>query len=208
MAKIYIDFDSTLYDTDKMRKYNKDIAVMLSEQTQLSLEHAEREVEETMQSKSKRKVFDVCEDLEKKYAIEKDCLKKCVENLLANGEQFVFDDSLRFLTQMSQNGSEINILTYTGKAFDYQMQKLIGSGILKFVDNVIVCSKHKGALDLDYANGIFVDDNPMELESLSQAGVAKERLFRMRRRGAGYSEVEINEDICTDISSFDEIKFL
>ena len=76
MAKIYIDFDSTLYDTDKMRKYNKDIAVVLSEHTKLSLELAEREVDEAMQSKSKRKVFDVCEDLEKKYALEKDCLKK------------------------------------------------------------------------------------------------------------------------------------
>ena len=77
-----------------------------------------------------------------------------------------------------------------------------------FFNNIIMCSDHKGSLCLDYENGIFIDDNPRELESLFNAGVSEERLIRVRRDGARYSKVEIAGFNPREVLSFDEIENL
>ena len=208
MARIYIDFDSTLYNTDKIRNFHKVIAVALAKNTQMSEESAFNEVEEILKSKSKSKVFEVCAELEKLHGLPISCLRQAVDNVVADGDQFVFMDGINFLKKMTQKGHEINILTYTDKEFDYQMRKIMGSGVLEFIDNIIICSQNKGSLALDYQHGIFIDDNPMVIQNLSEAGVSKDRLIRMRRSGTGYSQIDIDNNICTEVSSFDEINFL
>lgn len=208
MARIYIDFDSTLYNTDKIRNFRKVIAEALAKNARMSAEGALNEVEEVSKSKCKSKVFEVCAELEKLHGLPSHCLRETVEKVVADGEQFVFVDGINFLKRMTQKGHEINILTYTDKEFDYQMRKIMGSGVLEFIDNIIMCSQNKGTLSLDYQNGIFIDDNPMVIQNLSEAGVSKDRLIRMRRTGMGYSHIDIDNNICTDVSSFDEINFL
>lgn len=208
MARIYIDFDSTLYNTEKIRNLDNLIADLLKENSHLNHDEAKNAIEKCSCELENSSPFDLCECLEKKYNLQPSSLRVGVEKFLAGGKCFVFDDSFKFLKRMSQKGHEINILTYTSKKFEYQMFKLIGADILSFVDNVMICSKHKGDLNLDYEYGFFIDDNPDEIKSLSSAGVNKERLFRMKREGMIYSSIKIEKDICIEVENFDEINCL
>ena len=208
MAKFYIDFDSTLYNTDKMRGFDQALEKGICEFTNLSMEEAEKQIQIVTDQMSPRKIYDICEILEKKFALEKNCLKKIIEKFVENGEFLVFKDSIPFLKRLAQKGHEINILTYTNREFDYQMAKINGSKIYSFVDNIIICSKHKGELFLDFENGIFIDDNPEELESLFNAGVSEDRLIRVRREEGKYSKIEISGFKPKEVSSLAEIENL
>ena len=208
MARLYIDFDSTLYDTDKIRNFHKIVAEALAKIAQISEASALSELEEISKSNSKSKVFEVCEKLEIKHGLQVNCLRQVIEDVVAKGEERAFADGINFLKKLTQKGHEINILTYTDKEFDYQMRKLMGSGVLKYIDNIIICSQDKGSLGLDYQHGIFIDDNPTVIKNLSEAGVSKDRLIRMRRTGLGYSHIDIEDNLCTEVSSFDELNFL
>ncbi len=205
---VYIDFDSTLFNTDKIRSFNQAVEKGLCEMANLSLKEAEREVQIATEAVSPRKIYDICKSLENKFSLSENYLRNRIERYLGETEDLIFEDSIPFLKMLEQKGHKINILTYTNKEFDYQMAKLKSSKILEFVDNVIMCSEHKGELCLDYENGIFIDDNPRELESLFKAGVSEDRLIRVRRVGAGYSAVEIQTFKPREILSFDEIENL
>ena len=86
------------------------------------------------------------------------------------------------------------------------MLKLMGSNVLDYVDNFIICSRSKGELNLDYENGYFFDDNPRELTSLFKAGVSEDRLFRIRREGVGNSAIEIVEFKPNEYKDFNDIQ--
>ena len=208
MARVYIDFDSTLYNTDKMRGFNQTLEKGLCKYTKLSLEEAADEIQSVSNKMTKRKIYDICKILEEKFELKKDCLRKRIEKYVEKGESLMFDDAIPFLQRLAQHGHNINILTYTNREFDYQMAKLQGSKILGFVDNIIMCSDHKGELGLDYQNGIFIDDNPRELENLFDAGVSEDRLIRVRRKGAGYSAIEISSFNPQEVFSLNEIDIL
>lgn len=205
MARIYIDFDSTLYNTDKMRGFDQALEKGICECTNLSLKEAEKEIQIVSESMSPRKIYDICKILEQKFDLEENYLKNKIEEFVEKGEHLVFEDSVPFLKRLVQKGHEINILTYTNKEFEYQMSKLKGSKILDLVHNVIMCSEHKGELGLDYENSIFIDDNPRELESLFKAGVSEDRLIRVRRIGGNYSKIETNGFKPREVLSFAEI---
>ena len=204
MARFYIDFDSTVYDTDRIRNFHTEIISSLMKYTDLSEDEATKAVDEAR--KEYKKVFDICDALEEKFQLKSGVVREGVEQFLLRGKENVFDDVEPFLLKLAEGGHEINILTFTAKEFEYQMIKMKGSGLLKFVDNVFMCSQNKGTLAIDYKNGIFIDDNPTVLKDLFDAGVDGDRLIRMRRIGAGYSGVEIEDFPVTEVSSFDEIK--
>ena len=119
MAIFYIDFDSTLYDTDRIRNFDKEIASTLTKYVGLSFDEAIKKVEEI--HKDKKKVFDICDALEEEYQVDQGLLREGVERFLAQGKKFLFNDSIDFLKRISSKGHEINILTFTDKEFDYQM---------------------------------------------------------------------------------------
>ena len=204
MAKDYIDFDSTLYNTEKIRNLLCDLAGALSKYTVMSIEESLESVEKTI--KEKRRIFDICSALEDEYHLEESAIRSVVEDIISNGKEIMYPDSIPFLKRIAENGHEVNVLTYKDNEFDYQMKKLMGSGVLSYVDNVIMCSKRKGLLGLDYEKGYFIDDNPKELRSLSEACVSKERLYRMRRDGAIWSGVELDDILVTEITSFEDIQ--
>lgn len=195
MIRVYIDFDSTLYETEIVKKRMNDMIAdaVLSVKKNLDKETLLDEVKQAKTS-GIRDVFGLCKFFEEKYGLEKNYIKAVFDEFLANGEKIMYPDSIPFLERLSQKDCEINILTYTAKeGFAYQMQKLMGSGVLDYVDNFIICSRPKGELELDYENAYFFDDNPKELISLFKAGVSEDRLFRIRRDGVGYSLIDITE---------------
>lgn len=208
MKKIYIDFDSTLYNTGLLKeKFLLNLAKEICKNSNLKdTEKVFQQILCLKQDKKSNGILAICDVVSKKYGLEKIDLSDCFKSALKKGEQFCYDDSVDFLKSLTQKGYEINILTYTDKRdFDLQLLKLSKSGLASFVNNIIVCTANKGDLGLDYKNAIFIDDNPRDLTSLFNAGVAEERLFRVRRPGSKYSDVEINDFAPIECKSLKEL---
>jgi predicted enzyme involved in methoxymalonyl-ACP biosynthesis len=62
--------------------------------------------------------------------------------------------------------------------------------------------KHKGKLNIDYENSIFIDDNPLEIESIIEK--KPKMIIRMQRNNSKYSNISLDIDINT-VVSLDEI---
>ena len=207
MIRAYIDFDSTLYDTDIVKKKIQQVFVDGICKSELGRDKNSvlQEIKDAERNEYKS-IFKRCKFFEEKYSLESGCISSELEKFLESGSSLMFEDSIPFLKRLSQKDFEVNILTYSiQENFDYQMKKIMGAGVLDYVDNIIICSKPKGELGLDYENGYFFDDNPRELESLSKAGVLADRLFRIRRIGSGYSNIEIRNFQTNEHSDFSDI---
>lgn len=205
MRQIFIDFDSTLFDTAKLKEsLNELIAEKLRETGLISLSDALEKILH-LRKVDKFGYYQICEKLEIEFELKKNKLTKQVNDFLANCSHLTYDDSVEFLKTLQDY--QVNILTFSPKRdTEFQMRKMLGSGLVDFADNIIICSKPKGELKLDYKNAIFVDDNPNQLLSLFHAGVAENRLFRIKRDGAKYSSEEIVDFSPIEINSLKEIK--
>lgn len=207
MKRFYIDFDGTLFDTDKMGTALNDY---LSEHTKKLTNENSADV--LLKIINYRKVdnlnyYQICENLETEYKLAKGTLKTKLDEFLLDDKKFLFEDSVSFLQKLQEQEFEVNLLTYSSKNNkDYQMKKIMGSGLLNLTDSIIICTKPKGELWLDYENGIFIDDNPKQLLSLFKAGVKNTQIYRIIREGTKYSNVVLEEFEPIEIKSFKNIK--
>lgn len=195
MKIAYIDFDGTLYKTSELKLLIvKEIASEIAKELNASIDEIYKDVSDCFKNRHKTSVFDFAKQMAKKYNVNEEKTAKRLEDLLKNGSKFLYDDSIEFIKKLKSNDYEVYVLTYS-RAYDsdFQMLKLIGSGINEFIDGVFICSKDKGKLNLDYKNGIFIDDNPDQLVSLYKANVSEDRLCRVIRKNEKYSLVEITE---------------
>ena len=206
MVRVYIDFDSTLYNTSKVKEMiNEIVANGVCKNVPNADKFRVLEEIEKVRENGFKSVLGLCELFEKKYGLESNVIKSDFVRFLSDGERFLYDDTIPFLKNLAQKNYEINMLTYTSQdSYEYQMIKILGSKIFHYFNNIIICTKKKGEIELDYENGFFIDDNPEELKSLYNVGVSENRLFRMKR-GGGYSEIEISEFSPIECKSFVDI---
>lgn len=201
----YIDFDNTLYETAKL--------------TSLMIEGISNFVSKTA-GKDKQKIFDevirgfnsttgnifaYAETIASKYGINSDDMRECVESIIDNGKQISFDDAKRFLKRLKSNGHHVTLLTYIPDKSnsDYQMRKIDGSGLKEYFDSIIITLELKFNLDLDYKNGIFIDDDPRDLIGLYEKNPIK--VIRIRKRSNKRSKINIDNSNIEEHESFDTI---
>ena len=192
----YIDFDSTLYNTSGLvEKMLRALAAEMSNQDS-SLDAEEMYLEEKgmFNSKNIYNIFELCRYFAKKYNLDADSLILAVNGVISNGKDLVYEDSAEFLKQLKAMGHRINMLTYTAQdGLEYQMQKIYGSGLIQLFDNIIITSTPKWQLDLNYSQGVFVDDNPKDLAGLH--GNNPIAVIRIKREGNKYASKPMPDDI-------------
>lgn len=189
----FIDFDHTLYNTDNLSKDMLDVlAKYICEKTSESYE----EILEELKSKFKRgkgnffDIYDLIEhfSLPEQYNYNKEEATEKVNEVISNGEKYIFEDSIPFLQYLKSKGHKTYILSYNENKVYFQTVKIAGSGLLKYVDGLIPTTVIKGEMPFDFSQSIFIDDKPKDLISIynkKPLGV-----FRVKRENEKYSYLE------------------
>ena len=201
----YIDFDNTLYETAKLTTYMlKAICDTVVEKRGIAYEEIDTYVKENFNS-TKDNIFTFAKETGVKFEIDPIEVENNVKAVVDNGNDIVFEDAERFLARLKENGHEVHILTYIPKTNqEYQMKKLLGSGLMKYFDTITITSKYKFLLDMDYTQGIFIDDDPRDLNGLYEKNPFK--VIRIRKPNNKRSKIDIDNKDIEEFESFDDIK--
>ena len=177
---IYIDFDRTLFNTDKflIDLYN----VIINSKIDL-YEFKKNKLKE------KKNGFNPYNVLEKIH-VNSDIYQK-IDELISNCDNYLYSDSEEFLKRLKEKNYNIILLTKGNS--DFQIRKVKSTRVYSYFDDVIVTLKKKGKLNLDYQNSIFIDDNPSEIESIMKRN--PKRMIRIMRENAKYNDVVIKESV-------------
>lgn len=184
---IYFDFDGTLYDSDKLMRKFTDICKKFK-----ILEEDIDTIEQELFTENKLFNLDeLANYLSEKYILPPDFLKE-LENLYS--EKNIYPDVYLALRKIKQSQKyDMVILTYGN--IKYQQKKIHNCDILEYIKEVIITEKNKSNINnIDYENGIFIDNNPAQIKALKDK---TDNVIRIRRKTDKYSkhdtEISIKE---------------
>lgn len=186
--KYYIDFDHTMFDTMKFNEARYNVL----EEYKISKEIQKKEEEQIV--KEDNILFNVDYVYSKicdKYNLPKEEILHKLHELFDRCYEFLYEDTIEFLEYLKIKGNQIYLLTWGDK--EYQTQKVKGTKIEKYFDEIIYTEKMKFSIDINYRSGIFIDDNPRDLEGLYNNNALK--VIRIKREDAKYSNKPINVKI-------------
>ena len=186
----YIDFDSTLYDTTALVK---EMIQSISDSLKGSYYNVSKQ--------EIKKIFDTY--IKNKQTIPNHTLIQKLDSILENGKQFVYDDTIPFLEILRKQGHRLSMLTYSKYSLQFQSSKINGSGLSDYFDALFIIATHKYELDINYKNGIFIDDNPSDLLGLYSKKPIE--VIRIRRNGNKYSIDDIDNTNIKEYADFNEL---
>ena len=200
----YIDFDNTLYETAKLTSLMiAAIGNKIGELAGLEKEPIIQDAKDNFNS-TLDNIFTHAEKMGKKYNVDSASVVNAVNEVLSNGKEIVFEDAIKFLERLKEKEHKIYVLTYVQPInMEYQLKKLMGSGIANYFDGIIITSKYKFLLDIDYTNGIFIDDDPRDLNGLFEKNPIK--VIRIRKENNKRSKIDIDNKEIEEYVSFDDI---
>ena len=192
--KVYIDFDGTLFDTDK---YNKDTKKVFNKYgiTNGMFHNAYQE----LFGKSKLFNLNIITDyLVDKYHIS----QKIYEEIsVVKNNDYVYPEIIKCLEELNSLGFKLYILTYGDTLF--QREKIEYSNLSKYFKDIIITEQDKTSLNLDYNNSIFIDNNPNETEMFHNA--CSKIVIRIKRNGEKYSTQQTNVSGIFEFENFNQI---
>ena len=202
---IFIDFDHTLYNTPLLTvDMLNALASYISKNSSKNFNEILQELKDKFK-RGKDNIYDIyklVEHFSTIYNFDEKIATKVVNDVISNGKQYLFDDSIPFLESLKKQNHKIYILSYNEKEVYFQAIKIAGSGLLKYVDGMFPITTPKGELPIDFSNSVFIDDKPKDLISIYNKNPFK--IFRIRRKLDTYSDVETN----LPIPEFDSLKEL
>ena len=191
--KLYIDFDGTLYDTDRLFKDFIKVCNSYGVTDDMFCEAQEYFF-------SKNKLFNIEPVI--KYLVEEyniiDSIYDDIDNLF--NSSYLFEDVLDGLKELIDQGHELYVLTYGN--FEFQKRKIEGSKIKDYFKDIIITEFDKTKLVLDKTNSIFVDNNPKEICQLYNSGY---NVIRIRRDTDKYSSLNTNISEVTECTDFKQV---
>ncbi len=188
-----IDFDHTLYNTSEL---TKDMLTSLAKYISKVSQSNYDEILNTLSSKFSRSnngiydIYDLIAYFSPKYKFDKNEAIQIINNILFNGEKYLFEDSIPFLQYLKKQGHKIYILSYNENKVYFQTVKIAGSGLLEYVDGVTTTVTLKGNMPLDFSNCIFIDDKPKDLISIYRQKPLG--IYRIRRINDTYSKIDMD----------------
>lgn len=155
--KVYVDFDRTLFDCDRF---------LIDFYKLISKYNIPKSIFRECQNQTKRHGFNpkiILDKIDEHFKFDKRLYQE-IEMLIHKASKYLYEDAIYFLRYLKEKGYQVDILT-RGNSL-YQKEKIINSNLDGYYDNLIVTMRHKGKLNIDYHNSIFVDDNIKEIESI------------------------------------------
>ncbi len=201
----YIDFDNTLYETARLTQQMltniANVILLDSKNGEFNtiFEYVKNNFDSTHDN-----IFTYGRNLAEKYNVDAEDITNAINNAINNGKDFVFPDARMFLIKLREQKHKVYILTYLPKTNqEYQMQKIKGSGLASFFDGIIMTTEYKFDLDINYEKGIFIDDDPRDLNGLVEKNPI--RVIRMRKPSNKRSKIEMNNPKIEEYQDFGEI---
>ena len=192
--KVYIDFDGTLFDTDKYNKNTKEVFNKYGITNEMF-----HEAYQELFGKTKLFNLNIIADyLVDKYSIDKEIYK---EISVVKNNDYVYPEVINCLKEMNLLGFELYILTYGDILF--QREKIEYSNISKYFKDIIITEQTKTSLNLDFKNIIFIDNNPNETEMFHNVG--SKCVIRIKRSTDKYSELKNNTKEVLEFEDFNKI---
>lgn len=188
-----IDFDHTLYNTPQLVK---DMLTALAKYISKVSQSSYNEILNTLSSKFSRSndgiydIYDLIAYFSKKYNFDEKEATNVVNNVIYNGEKYLFEDAIPFLQYLKKQGHKIYILSYNESRVYFQTVKITGSGLLKYVDGLTTTTTLKGDMPLDFSDCIFIDDKPKDLVSIYKKKPSC--IYRIRRVNDTYSKIDMD----------------
>lgn len=182
--QVYLDFDNTIYNTDKMFKDIKDKC----------MEYGITE-EEILKVKLALKLFNMNEvlDIIKNNHEFDENLYQEIDNIVKNGKSYIFDDVYDFISELKIKKYQVNILTFG--EYSWQSLKISNSGIEDYINDIVITEEEKSKLDyINYSSSIFIDDDPNQILGFLEKNPVK--VIRIKRENCGNSSIVLdNKDI-------------
>lgn len=149
-------------------------------------------------------IFTFSEKISEKHNVDSNIIINAVKERILSSEDLSYSDAKRFLEKLKDKGHKKFILTYLPKTNqEYQMMKIMGSGLAKYFDGIIMTTEYKFTLDIDYKNGIFIDDDPRDLNGLYDKNPIE--VIRIRKPNNKRSKIELDNKNIKEYVSFDDI---
>ena len=167
--KVYIDFDSTIYDTNT---FYKDFIRICKEHN----------VDEKNIKKMRTELFKKDSDFNLDVLANNICSRYNLSDAFLNkvnglySDKYLYKDAIKFLEKIYLK-SHLILLTYGNK--EYQYKKIIHSNIERYFKDIIITNEFKANLKLDFSTSIFIDNNPKEILSFYNKGAR--HLIRVRK---------------------------
>ena len=196
----YIDFDNTLYNTPLIKDK---IQNSISESVCLQTKNDYDKILQEVKTKFNNNIYILAKDFSTKYNVDESFIVENLNKTILNGEEFVFKDSIPFLERLKKKGHNIYLLSFSKDDLKYHTLKISGSNLINYFDLLYITKKPKYELDIDYTNGIFIDDNPNDLIGLYSKNPIK--VIRLRRKGIKYSAKDLNISDIEEYENFDDI---
>lgn len=192
--KVYIDFDGTLFDTDR---YNRDCKQVFNKYgiTNDMFHNAYQELF------GKTKLFNL--NIITDYLVNKHHINKIIYEEISElkNNDYVYSEVIGCLNEIKSLGFELYILTYGD--ISYQKEKIKHSDISKYFKDIIITEQAKTSLNLDYSNSIFIDNNPNETEMFHS--MYSKCVIRIKRSTDKYSKLNNNNKEVIEFEDFNQI---
>lgn len=200
----YIDFDNTLYNSTQLTKRMLNtISNCAALQKNLEQKEVLKVCKQIFNRDHIYNIYELITYISDKYGLNSSLIHDSVDRIIANSEDLVYSDVIPFLINLKKQNHSIYMLSCAENRLKYQTAKIAGSGILNYFDAVFVVSSRKHTLDINYSNGIFIDDNPKDLLELYSKN--PKEVIRLRRKDNRYSLKDLNEVNIKEYEDFSQI---
>ena len=192
--KFYIDFDSTLFDSDK---YFHELYV-ICEKYKISRLELDKITNSIFKSHKDFFIDDLL-----KYLIEEKHVDRNVKEdfKILENTSFLYEDSIIFLKAIQ---NKYNSILLTCGNISNQKKKINTCNIKEYFSKIIITPSNKSTVqEVDYENSIFLDNNAKEVERFVSAGA--KRVIRIKRDTDKYSKIPLKINGIEEYSSLYEV---